>query len=345
VGVQLWFRFHLARASVLVAVLLLAAAVPVMSAGSPAPPSDVAPTPTPTLVPAQRLNDLGAVRLTVQPPADWLVTADGSLWGAVGAGVQQFAGSDGGRLGTLLVPGETCLAMDVGFGALWVGACNASGPSLVRIDPTTATVIATIPLGVPDLQEESSVAAGEGAVWVPSVAPHPMLVKVDPVTNTVLASYPLPNHAGGVRAGYGGVWVAQPGSNTVLHIDPASGATVAEVAVGATPRFMAIGEGAVWAMNEADGTVTRIDPATDTVTATILVTPTRIDGGDIAVGGGSVWARISDQLVARIDPATNQVIARYGPPSGSGSVAADDTAVWISAHDVNAIWRLAIATP
>jgi YVTN family beta-propeller protein len=159
----------------------------------------------------------------------------------------------------------------------------------------------------------------------------------------VAATYPIEGvtgDLGGVRAGYGGVWVAVPARNSVLHIDPDDGSVAAEIPVGVRPRFMAIGEGSVWAMNEGDGTVTRIDPETDTVDATILVTPSPIEGGDIAVGGGSVWARVSDQLVARVDPVTNAVVARYGPPAGSGGVAADDVAAWIAAHDVNAIWRL-----
>jgi virginiamycin B lyase len=134
--------------------------------------------------------------------------------------------------------------------------------------------------------------------------------------------------------------MAKTMADTVVRIDPADGTVVREITVGAGPRFLAIGEGSVWAMNERDGTVSRIDPATDAVTATILVTPVPVQGGDIAVGGGFVWARISDQLVAQIDPTTDEVVARYGPPAGSGSVAADDAAVWISAHDVNAVWRL-----
>jgi YVTN family beta-propeller protein len=187
------------------------------------------------------------------------------------------------------------------------------------------------------------VAAGDDAVWVVSLGPDHVLARIDPLTDAVTGSFPIEGvvgDLGGVRAGYGGVFVAVPGSDAVLHIDPANGTVTATIAVGAAPRFMAIGEGSVWAMNEADGTVSRIDPATDTVVATILVTPTRVEGGDIAVGGGSVWARISDQLVAKIDPATNEVVARYGPAAGSGSVAADDDAAWISAHDVDAIWRL-----
>jgi hypothetical protein len=74
--------------------------------------------------------------------------------------------------------------------------------------------------------------------------------------------------------------------------------------------------------------------------ATIPAGDGSIDGGDIAVGGGYVWARVSDSLVAQIDPATDKVVARFGPPAGSGSVAADEDAVWISAHDMNTVWRL-----
>ena len=49
---------------------------------------------------------------------------------------------------------------------------------------------------------------------------------------------------------------------------------------------------------------------------------------------------MSGALVAKIDPRTNMVTARYSPPAGSGSVAADARALWISAHDVNAVFRL-----
>ncbi len=74
--------------------------------------------------------------------------------------------------------------------------------------------------------------------------------------------------------------------------------------------------------------------------ASISVSGTSIEGGDIAVGGRSVWARVSDSLVARIDPATNTVTQRPGRPAGSGSVAADDAAVWISAQDIDRVFRV-----
>jgi hypothetical protein len=54
----------------------------------------------------------------------------------------------------------------------------------------------------------------------------------------------------------------------------------------------------------------------------------------------SLNARRSLVATASIDPMTNEVVARHGPPAGSGSVADDEEAAWISAHDVNAVWRL-----
>jgi virginiamycin B lyase len=111
------------------------------------------------------------------------------------------------------------------------------------------------------------------------------------------------------------------------------------IKVGDGPRFLAIGTDAVWVMNQRAGSVSRVD-AGGAVAASIPVSDVPIRGGDIAVGGGSVWVRIEEDLVVRIDPTTNAVVARYGPPSGSGSVAADGDAAWVSAHDTASLWRL-----
>jgi hypothetical protein len=34
------------------------------------------------------------------------------------------------------------------------------------------------------------------------------------------------------------------------------------------------------------------------------------------------------------------VAERYGPRSGSGAVIVDPGALWISAHDIDTVWRL-----
>ena len=177
-------------------------------------------------------------------------------------------------------------------------------------------------------------------MWVVGNAPGRQLVRVDAKTNQVVSRTRVPDTVVAARAGLGGLWLTDPTRGVLLRLDPRTQKTVATVGVGAGARFFAVGEGAVWVQNNLDGTVSRVDPATNAVTATIRVDSGPVDGGDLAVGGGFVWARVSDALVAKIDPATSTVVARYGPSAGSGSVAADDTAVWISAHDIDVVYRL-----
>ncbi len=280
----------------------------------------------------------GATKIPDLGEPDWLVLAGGAAWAAgVGDGVGQLDGTTGELVGSVAIPGSVCLAMDVGFDSVWAGSCSTE-PAVVRIDPTTGKAIATIPLDIEDLQEESSLAAGEGAVW--AITSDSKLVKIDPETNTVAEIYTAPAGAAAVRADFGALWVTNPGTGTLARLSPADGSVEAEIPVGPGPRFLAVGEGGVWVLNQGDGTVSHVDPATNAVVATIVVDGQPIAGGDIAVGGGFVWARTSGTLVVKIDPATDTAVAAYGPRVGSGSVAADDDAMWVSAHDVNAVWRL-----
>ena len=144
----------------------------------------------------------------------------------------------------------------------------------------------------------------------------------------------------GARARLGGLWLTDPVRGSLVRLDPATGRSIGSLETGAGARFFDVGEGGVWVQNNDDGTVTRVDPRTNKVVATTKVEEGPISGGDLAVGGGFVWARVSSALVTKIDPRTNTVVARYGPAGGSGSVAADASAVWVTAHDVNAVYRL-----
>jgi YVTN family beta-propeller protein len=300
------------------------------------------PTPAPSLIAEQQIEDAGAPRLTIGGFTDWIVATEGDAWAAVGSDVRRLAGGDGAEIASIAVPGAMCVAMDVGFGSIWVGSCEAGSPSIVRLDAQTTTIAATIPLPFEDIQFEGSVGAGEGAVWAVSREPDHVLVKVDPASDSVVGTFPMPDGLAGVRAGYGAVWIAQPAEDAVLQVDPADGTVLRAIPVGPGPRFLAVGEGSVWSLNQVNGSVSRIDPATGAVLATIPTSLRDVDGGDIAVGCGLVWARITDALVATIDPATNQVPARYGPASGGGSVACADGAAWVSAEVVGAIWRLPV---
>jgi hypothetical protein len=93
---------------------------------------------------------------------------------------------------------------------VWVAGVNLTGPSeergadLVRIDPTTNTISAVLPVSA------FSVRAGADAVWVTSPAdgvndslhkPESWVAReIDPTTNEVSPPVPLPGNVSGVFA-------------------------------------------------------------------------------------------------------------------------------------------------
>jgi virginiamycin B lyase len=278
----------------------------------------------------------GATHIDVAGAPDWLAVAEGSAWAAVSGGVRRIDGATGTPDGLVPIPGTICLAFDVGFDSLWAGSCDRH--LLARIDPKTGSLdTPLIELPIDGIEEEGSIGVGESGVWLISSAHQ--LLRLDPVTNQVDGQWPLPASAAAVRVGLDAVWVTVPSTDTLLRIDPADPTTSKSIKVGRGPRFLAVGSDAVWVMDQADGSVSRVSGGGEVV-ATIPVSKVPIQGGDITVGGGRVWVRIEQDLVVTIDPATNGVVARYGPPSGSGSVAVDDDAAWVSAHDTSSVYRL-----
>jgi virginiamycin B lyase len=303
------------------------------------PEPSPSPSPQPSPLALQDIEGAGAMKLEVANDPDWVTVAGGSAWIAAGTEVRRFDATTAEPLGSTTVPGEICLAMDAGFDSLWVGSCTGT-PALTRIDLATGETVATIALDRPP-QYEGSVAAGADAVWVVTEWPNPQLIRIDPTTNSVTDAFPIDGTASGVRASADALWIPDPNTASLRHVDPATGQVLARVSIGQNPVFLAVDDTGVWVMNNGDGSVSHVDPATDEVVATMDVGGA-VDGGDIAVGGGFVWARVTDGLLVQIDPATNAVVARYGPRSGSGSVGADRASVWISAHDVSAVWRLSL---
>lgn len=308
-----------------------------------APKASATSTPEGELPAVEDLVEAGGSRFEV-PAADWIQVVDGSAWTTLASkAIVRLEPGAGKETARVPATEESCLAMDVSFGSLWVGICSA--PSIVlRIHPGTAEVQATIKLPGRLLVEEGSLGAGSGSVWAVTMGQDESegrkLLRIDPETNRVTARFAAPDGVAGARAGLGGLWLTDPEGGSVVRIDPAAGGTIGTVKTGAEARFFAVGEGGVWVQNNVDGTVTRIDPRSNRVIATIKVDEFPISGGDLAIGGGFVWARVSSALVAQIDPRTNTVVARYGPAGGSGSVAADAEAVWVTAHDGNAVYRL-----
>jgi streptogramin lyase len=287
------------------------------------------------------VNKAGANKIRIT--GDWLAAGRGGVWLSGEREIYRLDPRSGRRVARIPIPQGPCQATEVGARAVWTATCTV--PGLARIDPRTNRVARHVALPVSvDYYGEGSIGFGAGAVWLVtdgSDCTACRISRVDPATMAVTAEIPVLIGAAGVRAGAGSVWVSNPVEDVVQQIDPGTGAVTRTIRTGRGPRFLDVGLGAAWTLDQVDGTVTRIDAATGRTAQ--IAAGVRGEGGDLTVGGGSVWARGSDRLLTRIDPRRRKVVARYGPSSGSGAVIVGFGAVWISAHDVNTVWRLRLA--
>ncbi len=260
------------RLSTLAAAALLGLSAVACATNPASPPPAAAPTTTgsePDALPVLRdITAIGASTIKASPSPDWTVAAAGSVWVAgVGPGLQRYDATTGAMTGEVAIY-SVCSAMDQGFGSVWAMSCDYSSPKLVRIDAATGASTAEIAMPA-RLPAESSVGAGEGAVWLLTSGSPRQLLAVDPGTNTVARTLPAPDGATAVRAGLGAVWVSIAAPGQLVRLDPTSGQVVATINLGPSASFLTVGPDAVWVISPSNATVSRVNPATNTVTATI----------------------------------------------------------------------------
>ncbi len=146
--------------------------------------------------------------------------------------------------------------------AIWVTARNlGSKGQLVRIDPRTNVVLATIPVGL----DPGALAVSDADVWVANEADH-TLSRIDAHTNTVAATIPVVHQPVGAVTGDDAVWIASRGSPllsqpSVSRVDPSTN-TVVEMRTFAdvAPVSLVAGEGSLWVASRNPDVVMRIGP-------------------------------------------------------------------------------------
>ena len=250
-------------------------------------------------------------------------------------------------------------SLAVGDGAIW--AVLGDGQKIVRIDPATLQVTATIANPLP-LEWAPTVAYGDGSVWlsdaIPGVgsgSPTGALVRIDPATNAVVATIPVGRSPEGLAFTAGAVWSANhrsdqpqaanpPHTFSVSKVDVASNTKTADVVVESRadtgdswgnfccgPQGATAGAGAVWVADATTNEVSRIDPATDSVTARIA-NPGHQACGSMAADDASVWLTdgCDSEGLWRIDPASNSVTATLRLPGIGIDVRPAFSSVWVS---------------
>jgi DNA-binding beta-propeller fold protein YncE len=191
---------------------------------------------------------------------------------------------------------------------VWIGRNDRL--AVLRLDPASGRIVATIPLGF----HVFNLAADGASVWVVSFEDN-MVARIDPATNAVSVRQSLSHSPSSALINQGSVWISRSGNATVVRLDAITGGLQAEIPVGQRPLPLAAGSGSIWVRGEQDSTVSRIDPSTNRVVATIAVDPFYgLDGVDSLVAdAGGVW--ISGLTLQRIDASSNHV-TRSRPLAG-----------------------------
>jgi YVTN family beta-propeller protein len=273
--------------------------------------------------------------LKIDDYPDFLASDEEGVWVTNDGRVEKFTFGTTNPVMSVSMPAP-CGAMVTGFGSLWAASCEKK--TIHRIDLLSGEISAIIETGLADSEGELSMAIGAGSVWLLTNADG-QLSRIDPYQNKVIRKIKVAPHSFAVAFGFGSIWVTNTQDGSLQRIDPIKEKVIATIRVGPSPRFLTIGCGSIWTLNQGDGTVSRIDPETTKVVSTITAEVVGT-GGDIAAGAAKIYVRAKNTLLSIIDPAINKVVARYGPPAGSGAVRVENGRVWVTAHDINTIWIL-----
>jgi virginiamycin B lyase len=163
------------------------------------------------------------------------------------------------------------------------------------------------------------------------------------------------NHGGGPLVfGAGSLWVGAWPDGEVVRIDPRSSRVVARFpAGGPNPAGLAVGAATIWVAHPDTDEVVRLDPGTGRVVARIRLGPLpfQVAPGDrrflpslVAVGAGAGWVGTGRGAVARIDAASNRVVAVITlPPEDPVGIAVAGRIVWV-AEGAHGVARIDAAT-
>jgi YVTN family beta-propeller protein len=225
---------------------------------------------------------------------------DGHLWVALVSDekVAEVDPMTGKVLHTTAIDGQV-YDLQVGFGSVWV---DDYGSHVIRIDPATGHVAATISVGSSAVLY--GLAVTPQGVWAADTSGH-RISRIDPATNRVVARIADPSGAPYTFAYTpGSLWVSSlPGAT--VRIDPATDKIVATVRYGAVTSGApgdpdALG-GTVWVPNSDDGVLAAVSPTTGAITVRVALGA----GYEVAQAGfGSIWdCNFHGSSIARIDPA------------------------------------------
>jgi len=269
----------------------------------------------------------------VEGHPDWMAVAGGGVW-VTSSSANHVVWLDAGsnKPGAVIQVSKPCSGLALGFGSLWIPSCGSH--TLVRADAKTGKIEGTIAAGPAD--SEGGVATGAGSVWIVDSSAGD-LVRIDPSKDAIVAHIQLPPGSFNPIYASGSIWVSSNRQGTLVRVDPSTNRVVSQTPVGSMPRFLTAGGGSVWVLNQGDGTIARVDATTGKRTAVIRAGIPGL-GGEIAYGGGAVWATVFKFPITRIDAATSAITGQWTGPGGD-SIRFGHGSVWLSSLMGGVVWR------
>ncbi len=226
-----------------------------------------------------------------------------------------------------------------GFGSLWVTvtswkSADEFGPGhVVRLDPATGSVLATIDVG----RGNYEIATSADAIWVAN-SEDGTLMRIDPTKDAVAATVTIPGTGHDdwiwdLAVSDTAVWLTTE-HGALVRVDPTTRAVTLDVDLDALGACVSVAGGMVWVSSDGarktdHARILRVDPATGRILATVDL-PAQVVGA-LAAGGPDVWAAMYGEASAvRIDAASTTV-AQSVPTGAAWSMGVEATATdaWV----------------
>jgi streptogramin lyase len=210
-------------------------------------------TGTVSLAPAS----LGPVGITVAYGFVWVAVHDGQPTTSVlKIDPSTLAVVDVIPVGTGQTAGPNWMA--AGAGSVWTDVPNIN--AVVRIDPTTDRVVATIA----DKGDCGALVASDTAVWVAGgggAGCLPGVTRIDPASNTVTAQVNAGGQTDSLALGANTLWFGTSLSTFLGRADTTTNTVVGQLKLSGQAFGLTAAFGYVWATDPADGLLIEVQPS------------------------------------------------------------------------------------
>ncbi|MGY2873268.1 outer membrane protein assembly factor BamB [Marmoricola sp. URHA0025 HA25] len=237
------------------------------------------------------------------------------------------------KVDTTSDPSHYCQGIGTDGTTLWTcSAADGGQTDVVRLDPVTLEVLATVKVDKVFDQEAMPVRAG--TVWV-LTGTGETLTTIDTATNRT-TDYPLGRRCFQVAVAASTAYATCRLANEMVAVDARTGKVIASTDLP-DPVTVVADDDAVWVSTSKGVVGLSGDLQPRTVFAGLT------GGlGDLLLTEGSLWVRQDAGFLFRVDTSSQQVAAQYGidpVPSGGSLVAVGDE-IWTSSYDDNVVFRV-----